>query len=71
MRDNSRPGSFRYVLSGGTQFLALFLLGLAAVRVDLIARLIRRRATIVQPLVGALVSWAVFQYLNLHLNQRW
>ena len=56
---------------GAASFLALFLLGLWAVRVDLIARLTRRRITIVWALLGALVCWAGLQYADIHLGDWW
>lgn len=52
-------------------FLALFILGLWAVRVDLIARLTRRRSTILWTLVGAGLCWAGFVYVNSHLPVWW
>jgi uncharacterized protein len=62
----------RSVLLGGTaSFLALFILGLCAVRVDLIARLTRRRSTVLWALCCALACWAGLQYVQLHQTQWW
>ena len=57
--------SYRALLLGGTaSFVALFLLGLWAARVDLIARLTRRRSHIAWALLGAAVCWGGLQYLE-------
>ena len=62
----------RELLLGGTsRFLALFLLGLWAVRVDLLARLTRRRTNIAWALVGAVVGWVGLQYALLHTSYWW
>ena len=55
-------GLYRTLLLGGSSsFLALFILGLWAARVDLVARLTRRRSTILIALLFAAVCWAGFQ----------
>ena len=59
------------VLGGTASFLALFLLGLWAVRVDLIARLTRRRGYIAWTLVGAVASWAGLQYVDNNMFEWW
>jgi uncharacterized protein len=60
----------RYLLLEGiNSFLALFLLGLWAVRVGLITSLTRRRVYIIGALLGAAVCWAGFRYGQLHLGQ--
>ena len=61
----------RYVLYGASHFLALFLMGLYAVRVDLVSRLTRRRRYILWALIGALVFWAGFQFLEINLPRWW
>lgn len=62
----------RSLLLGGTaSFLALFILGLWAVRVDLIPRLTSRRAAIVWAIVGAVVCWAGLGYLDNQLSVWW
>lgn len=59
----------RSLLLGGTaSFLALFILGLWAVRVDLIARLTSRRAAIAWAIVGTLVCWAGLAYVDSRLS---
>src|SRR5215470_5279697 len=58
--------TFRWSLFTYPGFLALFLLGLCAVRMDLINRLTRR--FILWSLSGALICWAVTQYLTLKIN---
>jgi uncharacterized protein len=63
---------YRSLLLGGTaSFLALFILGLCAVRVDLIVRLTRRRSTILWALLGGAVCWAGFQYLATNMSHWW
>ena len=62
----------RYLLLEGiNSFLALFLLGLWAVRVDLITRLTSRKVYIIGALLSAAVCWAGFRYGQLHLDQWW
>ncbi len=56
---------------GACSFLALFILGLCALRVDLIGRLTRRRAHIVWALLGALACWAGLQYAQSRIGQPW
>ena len=56
------------VLGGSTSFLGLFILGLWAVRVDVITRLTRRRAYIVRAFVGAMLCWAALQYMQLKID---
>jgi len=61
---------YRSLLLGGTaRFLALFILGLWALRVDLVARLTRRRSTILYALLAAVVCWAGFQYVERMMFQ--
>jgi uncharacterized protein len=57
------------LLGGSTSFLALFIFGLCAVRVDLIGRLTRRRSSIVWALFAAAVCWAGLQYLDAQVLQ--
>ena len=59
------------VLGGSASFLGLFILGLWAVRVDMITRLTRRRAYIVWASLGALMCWAGLQYVHLNLGHWW
>jgi uncharacterized protein len=61
----------RYVFYGASSFLALFILGLWAVRVDLVTRLTHRRIYILWSLLAALVCWGGFQYLQLHMPHWW
>jgi len=59
---------WRWSLFTDPSFLALFILGLWALKVDLITRLTRRRAFVLYGLSGALVCWAAAQYLVLKIN---
>jgi uncharacterized protein len=60
--------TWRWSLFTYPSFLALFILGLWAWRVDLIGRLTRRRASILSSLLGALICWAAAQYLTLKIR---
>jgi uncharacterized protein len=62
---------WRWSLFTFPSFLALFILGLWAVRVSLINRLTRRRALTLCSLLAALICWAAAQYLVLKTNPSW
>lgn len=65
-------GQIRGLLSGNLgRFLALFLLGLWAMRVDLIARLTSRRVYVARALLGTLLCWAALQYLQYNVYHWW
>jgi uncharacterized protein len=59
------------LLGGSASFLALFILGLWAVRVDLIDRLTRCRSTILLTLAMAAVCWAGCQYIANQMFHWW
>jgi uncharacterized protein len=61
----------RFPLFVYPSFLALFVLGLWAIRVDLFARLTRRRDWMVWVLVGALLVWGVSQYARVNIAHWW
>lgn len=52
-------------------FLALFLLGLAAVRVNLLARLTGARRQLIRILVASLIATVVLGYVTAHLPDWW
>src|SRR5262249_26003026 len=56
---------------GSARFLGLFVLGLWAVRVDMVARLTRRRTYILWASFGALMCFAGLRYVDLNLRQWW
>jgi uncharacterized protein len=52
-------------------FLALFLLGLAAVRANLLERLVGARRQLIRILAASIVATVVFGYLDAHLSNWW
>src|SRR5262245_61616133 len=61
----------RWPLAVFPPFLALFLLGLAAVRVNLLERLIGARRHLIRILAASIVATVVLGYLNAHLPNWW
>ena len=59
---------WRWSLFTFPSFLALFILGLWALKVDLINRLIHRRTFVLWSLFGALICWAAAQSLLMKIN---